>query len=237
MKKLTRKNLNALAAVMPILSEIEQPEYVGGALYINSGGEVLGWTGGSYDIVIAESLPDVRDPYESGNFYCQSDEIKNTVIQGIATRLGIGVEGSDLEEVHFEIMPYRNGKGEKPNASANPIGIVPSEENGLTSYYGDIFVNTDSKMYQEVNNYYDLELLLKHEINHIKTPYDGVKGCVEYNPEMSEYEAYKAMLTDSSSLKCSIEYYNQIYQNYVTYYNAVKNELPEDESFITRFRQ
>lgn len=233
MKKLTKKDLNALVAVMPMLSETEQRECVGGALYITSGGEVLGWTGGSYDIVIAECMPDINDPSESGNFCTQNDKIKQTIIKNIATSLGIGVTGSNMEEVDFSFDSLENST---TNARAYPLGVIPSETYGLTSYYGGISINTNGGLYRSANNYYDLELLLKHEINHIQTPFDAMIGTPEYDPYMSEYEAYKAMLTDSSSLRCSIEYYNQIYQNYVTYYNAVKNRLPKDEPFISRFR-
>ena len=210
MRTLTRKNLDALAEVMQTLSETEQRECVGGILYITSGGQVLGYDGGSYEMVVTNQLPgsDFTNISDSGNFANQQDWIKQNILRSMVDDMGIGT--SILSGVTFEF--YENEK-EGQYAMYN-------------STSGVIGVNTNGRLYRESNNYHDFTTLLQHEIQHAMTPEDA-------GTDRSEYEAYKAMLSHEGAQYCSDSFYREIYNEYINYYNALPYEERIKEDFIT----
>lgn len=195
MKKLTRKNLDALAAVMPVLSETEQQVCMGGVLYMNSGGTILGYDGGSYDILIAESLPTdyLTNPASSGNLSEQNDEIKRAVITNIAYAKGF-FQG-ELEDARFSFMPFPDDENTFAAVERGEI----EDETG--SYSGAIRINTNSSLYQASENYFDFSLTLLHEKTHLTSTLPSKSVDIEY-------EAVVAMLNDTMAMTyCSNEYY------------------------------
>lgn len=228
MKRLEKKNLKTLAQIMPVLSEKEQREYVGGVLYVDSGGAILGWDGGSYDMFVTDMLPTdyMINPAESGNFLGQSEQMKQSVITGIARQKGIGAEGSTLANVDISFFSME-GEYENYLAGSNAWG---KDENG--NYSGAIAINTNGPLYQSAENYYDYQLALTHEIDHVMTPED------KNNEMTSEYTAYKAMLNDAIAIEnCSQGFYNDLYNKYLEYHEKmVEAELATDADLIERIR-
>ena len=119
MRTLTRKNLDALAEVMQTLSETEQRECVGGILYITSGGQVLGYDGGSYEMVVTNQLPgsDFTNTTDSGNFANQQDWIKqNAVLIDVGINRCNGkicgdIDYADVKQKAAAITPVPGGVG------------------------------------------------------------------------------------------------------------------------------
>lgn len=209
MKKLTRKNLNTLAAVMPVLSETEQRECVGGFIYINSGGDILAYDGGSYEMVVVDHLPNdyLTNFPDSGNFAVQQDCIKQSILSNIANSMGIGPDNS--LGITFEF--YENEKEGQYGMYNNVVRTIG--------------INTNGKLYKESNNYHDFTILLYHEKHHAMTPED-------VGTDRSEYEAYKAMLTHGGAEHCSDSFYQEMYNQYLKYYNALPYEEKLKEDFI-----
>lgn len=227
MRNLEKKDLKSLAQMMPVLSELEQREYVGGVLYVNSGGAVLGWDGGSYNMFVTDTLPIdyMTNPTESGNFLQQTELMKQSVITGIARQQGIGAEGSTFESIDFCFIPM-TGEYENNLAGSNAWG---KDENG--NYSGTIAINTNGVLYQSAENYCDFQLALTHEIDHIMTPDD------KNNKMTSEYTAYKAMLNDAAIENCSQSFYNSVYNEYLEYHNKMVDAgLATSDDLIERFR-
>lgn len=226
MKKLTRKNLNALAAVMPVLSETEQRECTGGLVYISPSGGIL-WSGGSSsDIYIVDELPyDYEmDAGKSGNFSSQSNELKETIIRQIASSLGVGREGSDLEYVDIQFSEFTGGESSLTAKADYYVGY-PAPDIGVTSFSGTISLNTSAALFQQGQNYYDFQLALTHEIDHVRTPnyYDAEKQPLEKSKD--EYSAYREMLQSEIAInKCSNSFYDSIYNNYLNEYNTLVAE-------------
>lgn len=234
MKKLTRKRLNALATVMPVLSETEQRKCVGGLIYMDSGGIILGSGGNTYDIYITETLPldFATNETRSGNFAEQSDKIKETIFRKIAYDLGVGKEGTDLEYVNMDFREF-TGTEATLEARADPNGIHPSPDFGQTSYSGTISINTSDHLFQKSQNYYDFQLTMIHEIDHIKTPeyYDG--ETEPWKAIMDELTAYTSMFQNDLAIKkCSNEYYNSLYEAYLDAYQKLM-ELGQIDSSST----
>lgn len=226
MKKLTRKNLDALAAVMPVLSETEQQVCMGGVLYMNSGGTILGYDGGSYDILIADSLPTdyLTNPASSGNFADQNEELKKAVIRKVAYDLGVGKEGGDMECVDIRFSEF-SGDESSWEAKADWDVAYPAPDIGVTSFSGTISINTSANLFQQGENYYDYQLALIHEIDHIRTPdyYDATTQPLEKSKD--EFSAYAKMLQSENAIRnCSNNFYNSIYSNYVNEYNTLVAE-------------
>lgn len=198
MKKLTRKNLNALAAVMPVLSETEQRECVGGLIYMDSGGMILGSGGNSSDIYITETLPQdfATNTTRSGNLSEQNDEIKRAVITNIAYEEGF-FQG-EFENTRFSFAPFPDDD-DKTFAAAKREDF--EDETG--SYSGIIRINTNSSLYQTSENYFDFSLTLLHEKTHLTSTLPSKSVDIEY-------EAMVAMLNDTMAMaKCSDEYYTE----------------------------
>lgn len=232
MKKLTRKNLNALAAVMPVLCETEQRECVGGVMYMNSGGQILGYDGGNYEIFITEMLPSdyIVNPASSGNFSDQDDELKKAVIRKVAYDLGVGKEGGDMECVDLQFSEFTGGESSW-EAKADWDVAYPAPDIGVTSFSGTISVNTSAGLFQQGENYYDFQLALIHEIDHVRTPdyYDAATQPLEKSKD--EFSAYTKMLQNENAIKnCSENFYNGIYNNYVSEYNTLVAEGVIDPS-------
>lgn len=234
MKKLNRKNLNALAAVMPVLSENEQRGCVGGLIYMDSGGMILGSGGNSSDIYITDTLPQdfATNTTRSGNFSEQSDEIKQSVLRKVAYDLGVGKEGSDLEYVNMNFFGFTGDDATK-DAIADPYGAHPSPDFGQTSYSGSISINTSDTLYQDCENYYDFQLTMIHEIDHIKTPEYYDKDKEPWKATMDEFTAYTSMFQSDLALeKCSDRYYNSLYNAYLDAYQKLIEEEKIDPSLI-----
>ena len=216
MKNLTRKNLNELAAVMPVLSENELREYVGGALYVDSGGGILGWDGTSYEMIVTDTLPSgyMDNPQQSGNFTEQPDWVKRTIISFTASTLGIG--NGNMSDIPFMFYEDENEKQ------------YAKYDYGKTEYNTEyIGINTNSELYRNSNNYHDFIFLLIHEIHHAETPED--RGD---SNGRSELEAYKAMLSHPSAAHSSPFVYNQMYNEYIKLYNALPPEIKAKEDYI-----
>lgn len=216
MKNLTRKNLNELAAVMPVLSENELREYVGGALYVDSGGGILGWDGTSYEMIVTDTLPSgyMDNPQQSGNFTEQPDWVKRSIISFTASTLGIG--NGNMSDIPFMFYEDENEKQ------------YAKYDYGKTEYNTEyIGINTNSELYKRSNNYHDYIFLLTHEIHHAETPEDrGDKSG------RSELEAYKAMLNHHSAEHASHWLYEQIYQKYFDLYQKLPYEERIKEELI-----
>lgn len=214
MKKLTRKNLNALATVMPVLSETEQCECTGGAIYVNSRGEILGSGGTSFTMYVTEVLPDdyETEPLGSGDFSSQTDYVKQAILSAMGNRLGIGC--GNLEDVSLGFISDPN---------SNIYASYDFGDGGAGS--GNININTQGILYQTSNNYCDYELLLKHEMHHAQTPED-------VGTDRSELEAYKYILNDTNASNCSDSFYNGLYYKYMEYYNKLSDEEKAKENFI-----
>lgn len=141
MKKLTRKSLDELARVMPVISEAKQRIYFGGTFYYNNSGQLLGEIpDGNYAIKIGNSTGD------SGaiDFSASNQDTKNNVLTTMAN--SIGISGS----IGFFENP------ENPNHMG---GIDAS---------GNIYVNSNAKIYLS-GNYYDFLSVLHHEHYHQMT--------------------------------------------------------------------
>ena len=195
MKKLTRKNLNALAAVMPVLSETEQRECVGGLIFMDSGGMILGSGGTSFEIYITDTLPQdfATNTTRSGNLSEQNDEIKRAVITSIAYAEGF-FQG-ELEDARFSFMPFPDDENTFAAVERGEI----EDETG--SYSGAIRINTNSSLYQASENYFDFSLTLLHEKTHLTSTLPSKSVDIEY-------EAMVEMLNDTMAMAyCSNEYY------------------------------
>lgn len=198
----------------------------GGVLYINSGGTILGYDGGSYDILIADSLPAdyLTNPASSGNFTDQNEELKKTVIRKVAYDLGVGKEGGDMECVNLQFSEF-SGAESSWQAKADWDVAYPAPDIGVTSFSGTISINTSANLFQQGENYYDYQLALIHEIDHIRTPnyYDAETQPLEKSKD--EFSAYEKMLQSENAIRnCSNNFYNSIYSNYVNEYNTLVAE-------------
>lgn len=209
MRTLTRKKLDMLAEVMPVLSETEQRKCIGGFIYITSGGHILDYDGGSYEMVVTNQLPEdyLTNMPDSGNFAIQQDWIKQGILSSMANNMGVG--SGELSGVVIE--------------------FYEDEKEGQYAMYNDatgvIGINTNSRLFKESNNYHDFTTLLQHEIHHAMTPEDT--GTYK-----SEYEAYKAMLNLGGAEHCSDSFYREMYNQYLNYYHALPYEERIKEEFI-----
>ncbi len=196
MKKrtVTRKSLDELRKVMPVLTEQEQRECEGRAYYYDdTSGNYLGKLGTSNEIRIVNSstfnsLKGCNDDSElfgsSRSLDSSSLSIKQNVMRAMARNVGY------TGNVYMSDKDVSN--------------------NGSHSIDSGIGVNRNSTLF-ESGNYYDFLLLMCHEKNHSETM--GDLGTAK-----SEYEAYSAMVSRpefqyaSSSYKAHILERQQYYK-------------------------
>lgn len=118
-----------------------------GFLYITSGGHILDYDGGSYEMVVTNQLPEdyLTNMPDSGNFAIQQDWIKQGILSSMANNMGVG--SGELSGVVIEF--YEDEKEGQYAMYNNATGVIG--------------INTNSRLFKESNNYHDFTTLLQHE--------------------------------------------------------------------------
>lgn len=177
MKKLSRKNLDELAKVMPVLSETEQKAFVGGTVYCDLSGNYLGKVGVGDDL----------------KFISQSDfnYYKDNNLEGMGVSLGglndAGLEGFIKNHFSFDNKIIRTSEQSELGA-------------GLTEN-GNLKINTNHFAW---NNYYDALSVLEHEAYHYQKRHYIFTGTADKIE--NELETYRYQMHTSTFDKTSKEF-------------------------------
>lgn len=140
MKKLTKKSLDELAMVMPVISETKLRNYFGGAFYYNESGGFLGETNdGRNSILIGSSINDPKAKLFSA--------VDPEIVCNVLTTMGksIGIDG--------EVTYYEDDE------NMNKQGSITND--------GQIAINYSSRLFGAgKNDYYSFLSVLNHEHFH-----------------------------------------------------------------------
>lgn len=226
MKTINRNDLDTLAKRLTTLATEELLEFTGGYKYYNYNGEYLGDFGITDQIRLLDmTQSEFNDALEMGTlssgdgqaFYEADLNIRANILSYIARESGL-ISG---QFAGVNVIVEDLGDPTKAAAAAN--GSIGEDGN----YSGTIYINTNSNLFTEGlgANYYDLQLTIKHEMNHIATPSD-------FGSNKSEYEAWLTVVKDPNIIYTSKAYYDNALKKYREYYNAYKKDLEDSgESF------
>ena len=159
-RKLTKKSLNELAQVMPVLSEKEQDELVGGAQLFTKDGTYLGQVGTSQEVRIATE-----------NTYTQLQSYDLSYQDSLVGNMSSGLSGQSIQTMNKVMNSIAEMAGVE-------TGIIVKSVNDTNSYGacqkdGTIYLNLNSPTFQyEGCNMYDFMSTIVHENFH-KNDKDG----------------------------------------------------------------
>ena len=195
MKKLSRKNLDELAKVMPVLSETEQRMFVGGTVYCDLSGNYLGKVGAGDDLkFIAQS---------DFNYY------RDNHIEGMGDSFS---ELSRAAQTTF-VMNHSSFKYGQIAISNNSDRDLAAEvlEGGVKIYkYDSVW-----------NNYHDALSTLEHEWYHFDNKHYITTGTIVDVQE--EIETYIAQINSAGFANTSYEYKKRVAEN--MYYIYTRNGI------------
>lgn len=222
MKTINRNDLDTLAKRLTTLATEELLEFTGGYKYYNYNGEYLGDYGITDQIRLLDMTQSefndalVMGTLSSGDgqaFYEAGLNIRANILSYIARESGL-VSG---RFAGVNVIVEDLGDASKAAKAVN--GSIGEDGN----YSGTIYINTNSILFTEGfgANYYDLQLTIKHEMNHIATPHDACSN-------KSEYEAWLTVVTDPNIHKTSDSYYENAFIKFQEYRNFYILDLLEE---------
>lgn len=176
MKKVTKKNLDELAKVMPVISRNRQTGYVGGTIYFDLSGNKLGTVGSSNELRVL-SLSEWND-------YQNAPGI-NTELDG--SKLGISLSNASDVTKTMVATSFAQSYGfmvAQVNSNVDigaDAGIQPGSPNVL-------LINSNSMIF---NNLDDLINTIHHEQYHLTGAVEGTSqneiGAIEYQISQPGY--------------------------------------------------
>ncbi len=184
-RKITRKTLDELRKVMPVLTEQEQREYIGKTMYFDSSsGNFLGKVGPSSEIRIVnsstfESLKYCNDDSELYPYSFALNSVNYSIQKNIITSIA------------------REHKINLNSGASISLINVPCDSGyilyGQADLKGNIEININSPSYTSAN-YYDLLMTLYHEKYHTTVSRDNFfskeaeLGAYEFERNSPEFQ-------------------------------------------------
>lgn len=190
MRKLTRKNLDELAKVMPVISEVEQATYNGGTVYCDLSGHYLGKVGMGDDLKFISSTD--FEYYQTNN------------IEGGGKSFG---ELDNNGRVHFIMnnSSFERGQISIRNDSDSGYAAIILEQ-------GMVVFKNDSAW----NNYHDALSTLEHEWYHFKEHHYEANTGIEH--VRNEIETYLMQINSAGFSNTSYEYKKRVAEDLYHYY-------------------
>lgn len=146
MKKLTKKSLDELARVMPVISEAKQRVFFGGTWYYDTSGTLVGFTPDESDeIRVVNSTWGTGDTLK---FSEASQETQGKILSTIGQSAGI-------------------------SGTVQIYGVSNQNEYAKYSHNNDIVGVNSSGSFYGSGNYYDFLSMLIHESYHQSNRWDG----------------------------------------------------------------
>lgn len=208
MRKLTRKNLDELAKVMPVISANVKSQYIGGAVYFDTNGNRLGNLGSSDEIrVITKELFDQYT--KNGGENTELDEL-GTSFKDSSGSIQRSIIQDYINQYASEVTSF-----ELSNMTGN-IATVSSK--------GELTLKISS-----ISNEYELISTLQHENYHLSTVDDwlssgnsspsGVLNDID-RKNKNELETLMWQISQDEFKNTSLHYRSQIAESiYQTWQN------------------
>lgn len=191
-RKLTKKSLNELAQVMPVLSEKEQDELVGGAQLFTKDGTYLGQVGTSQEVRITTE-----------NTYTQLQSYDLSYQDSLVGNMSAGLSGQAIQTMEKVMNSIAQMAGIDSGIKIEVKNVQGWTAYGSTTSTGGIWLNANSDtIVYDGCNMYDFMSTIIHENYHLHDTTDKRYGDQrELNALYAEQSGYYYSLTSDAYKK------------------------------------